>query len=266
MAGDLSLRESEITGWAWLENLQVGSDLFLQASKLAKADLPGSTIAGNLVMTGASLSGPLNMNSAKIGGDLLLDGKGGFQAVTLADADIGSNLRLDGSHVAGALAMPAVHVGHLLALGRAAIFDDEVELPLCQGRRRHGAEPGANSPRACNLDGVTIGQSLSITEDASIVGPLQHDLRPYRRQSRSDRRAASIRSTSPARPSAPRSGWRARAMPPSAGGRAPGSTLRNVSAKALQDLPEAWPDRARSAKASPISNWVAIARRAAPMT
>ena len=30
-------------------------------------------------MTGATLSGPLNMNSIKIGGDLLLDGKAAFR-------------------------------------------------------------------------------------------------------------------------------------------------------------------------------------------
>ena len=94
--------------------------------------LPGSTIAGNLLMTGAVVNGPLNMNSIKIGGDLLLDGKATFKAVTLADADIGSNMRFDGSHLTGTLAMPAAHIGHLLALGRQARFDDAVSLPFAK--------------------------------------------------------------------------------------------------------------------------------------
>jgi len=239
VAGDLSLRESEIKGWAWLENLQIGSDLFLQASKLAKVDLPGSTIAGNVVMTGAKLSGPLNMNSAKIGGDLLLDGKAGFQAVTLADADIGSNMRFDGSHVAGTLAMPAVHVGHLLALGRAAIFDDDVSLPYA---KVDGGMVLSQSKfaKGVNLDGITIGQSLSITEDASIVGPLimtfarvgaNLDLTAGRFNSvdlTGSTIGAEIRLAS--------KGYAAISW-----GRDARLTLRNVSAKALQDLPDAWP-------------------------
>ena len=69
------------------------------------------------------------------------------------------------------LTMPAVHIGHLLALGRAAIFDDEVSLPYA---KVDGGMVLSQSKfaKGVDLDGITIGQSLSITEDASIVGPL----------------------------------------------------------------------------------------------
>ncbi|HEY2889179.1 MAG TPA: hypothetical protein VGJ31_01060, partial [Dongiaceae bacterium] len=239
VAGDLTLRESEIKGWAWLENIQVGSDLFLQLSKLEKIDLPGSSIAGNLLMTGAVVNGPLNMNSIKVGGDLLLDGKATFKAVTLADADIGSNMRFDGSHVAGALAMPAAHIGHLLALGRQARFDDAVSLPFA---KVDGGMVLSQSQfaKGVDLDGITIGQSLSITEDASILGPLSMtfahiganlDLTAGRFNSvdlTGSTIAAEIRLAS-------------KGYADISWGKDARLTLRNVNAKALQDLPQAWP-------------------------
>ncbi len=239
VAGDLSLRESEIKGWAWMENLEVGSDLFLQLSKLAKVDLPGSSIAGNVAMTGATVSGPLNMNSIKIGGDLLLDGKASFQAMTLADAEIGSNMRFDYSHVAGALVMPAGHIGHLLALGRQATFDDQVSLPYA---KVDGGMVLSESKfaKGVDLDGISVGQSLSITEDASIVGPLTMtfahiganlDLTAGRFNTvdlTGSTIGAEIRLAS--------KGYASISWGPKAR-----LTLRNVSAKALQDLPDAWP-------------------------
>jgi hypothetical protein len=239
VAGDLTLRESEIKGWAWLENIQVGSDLFLQLSKLDKIDLPGSSIAGNLLMTGAVVNGPLNMNSIKVGGDLLLDGKATFKTLTLADADIGSNMRFDGSHVTGTLAMPAAHIGHLLALGRQARFDDAVSLPFA---KVDGGMVLSQSQfaKGVDLDSITIGQSLSITEDASIVGPLSMtfahiganlDLTAGRFNSvdlTGSTIAAEMRLAS-------------KGYADISWGTGARLTLRNVSAKALQDLPKAWP-------------------------
>ena len=40
IAGDLTLRDGVIGGWAWLENVTIGSDIFLQNTKLEHADLP----------------------------------------------------------------------------------------------------------------------------------------------------------------------------------------------------------------------------------
>src|SRR5258706_5095864 len=171
VAGDLTLRDSVITGWAWLENVQIGSDLFFQNAKLEHVDLPGSTIAGNLLMTGVSLTGPLNLKGVKVSGDLALDGKGQFQAIALQDADVGYNLRLAGSHVAGVFSMPAAHVGHLLALGPESTFDDEVRLEYA---RIDGGVSMTHSvlAKAVDLDRIGIRQSLEITKDARIVGPL----------------------------------------------------------------------------------------------
>jgi hypothetical protein len=239
ISGDLTLRDRVITGWAWLENVQIGSDIFLQKSKLERVDLPGAVVAGNLLMTAVSLTGPLNMKGIKIGGDLSMDGKATFQAISLPDADIGYNMRLDGSRVVGPLSMPAAHVGHLLALGRLAEFDDELTL---QYARIDGGVVLTQSrfAKGVDLDGITIGQSLSITEDASIVGPLRMtfahvganvDLTAGRFNSvdlTGTTIGAEIRLAS--------KGYATIAWGPSAR-----LTLRNVSAKALQDLPDAWP-------------------------
>jgi hypothetical protein len=239
IAGDLTLREDVISGWAWLENLQVGSDVFLQKSKLARVDLPGATIAGNLLMSGAELSGPLDMKGIKVGGDLAMDGKAQFQAISLPDAEIGSNLRLDGARVAGPLMMAAAHVGHLLALGRQAEFADEVALEYA---RVDGGVMLSQSrfAKGVNLDGITIGQSLDITEDAQIAGPLRMTFAHV--GANVDLTAGSFNSvdltgtTIGAEIRLASKGYATIAWGPSAR-----LTLRNVSAKALQDLPEAWP-------------------------
>jgi hypothetical protein len=239
IAGDLTLRDGSITGWAWLENLQVGSDIFLQNTKLEHADIVSASIAGNLLMTGVSFSGPLNMKGIRVGGDLAMDGKAQFQAVSLPDADVGSNMHLEGAHVAGPLTMPAAHVGHLLALGRLAQFDDEVNL---QYARIDGglALTQSRFAKGVYLDGITIGQSLSINDDATILGPLRMtfahvganvDLTSGRFNSvdfTGTTIGAEIRLAT--------KGYAAISWGPSAR-----LTLRNVSAKALQDLPNAWP-------------------------
>ena len=239
ITGDLTLRDCIITGWAWLENVQIGSDIFLQKSKLERVDLPGATIAGNLLMTGVTLTGPLNMKGIKVGGDLSMDGKATFQAIALPDADIAYSMRLDGSHVAGPLSMPAAHIGHLLALGRFSRFDDELSL---QYARIDGGVVLTQSrfAKGVDLDGIAIGQSLNVTEDASIVGPLRMtfahvganvDFTAGRFNSvdlTGTAIGAEIRLAS--------KGYAAIAWAPSAR-----LTLRNVSAKALQDLPDAWP-------------------------
>ena len=238
IAGDLTLRDGVIGGWAWLENVTIGSDIFLQNTKLEHADLPDASIAGNLLMTGVGFSGPLNMKGIKIGGDLAMD-KAQFQAIALADADIGRNMRFEGSHVAGALSMPAAHVGHLLALGRLAQFDDDVSL---QYARIDGglALTQSRFAKGVYLDGIVIGQSLSITEDATIVGPLRMtfghiganvDLTAGRFNSvdlTGTVVGAEIRLAS-------------KGYAPIAWGPKARLSLRNVAAKALQDLPEAWP-------------------------
>jgi hypothetical protein len=239
IAGDLTMRDCIVTGWAWLENVQVGSDIFLEKSKLEKLDLPGASVAGNLLMTGITLTGPLNMKSIKIGGDLSMDGKSQFQAIAMADADIGSNMRLEGAHVAGPLSMPAAHVGHLLALGRLAQFDDELNLPYA---RVDGgvAMTQSHFAKGVDLDGITIGQSLAITEDAQIVGPLRMTFAHV--GANVDLTAGSFNSvdltgtTIGAEIRLASKGYATIAW-----GRNARLTLRNVSAKALQDLPDAWP-------------------------
>jgi hypothetical protein len=239
VTGDLTLRDSTITGWAWLENLQIGSDLFLQNAKWEHADLPGSTIAGNLLMTGISLTGPLNMKGIKVGGDLAMDGKAEFKAIALQDGDIGYNLRLDSSHIAGLLSAPAIHVGHLLALGPLSTFDGEVRLEYA---RIDGGIVMTHSTfaKAVNLDGITIGQSLQITDDARIVGALQMTFAHV--GANVDLTAGSFNSvdltgtTIGAEIRLASKGYATIAWGPKAH-----LILRNVSAKALQDLPDAWP-------------------------
>jgi hypothetical protein len=236
--GDLSFEDGIVDGWAWLENLQVGSDLFMQRTQLARTDLNGATIGQNLSLTGAKVTATLNLTASKIGGDLLMN-NGTFQAIVIPDGVIGDNLRLDGSHVAGPLKMPAAHVGHIVALGPKAVFDEVVDLDYA---RVDGSVVMSHShfARDVELDGIQIGEDLTITEDASIVGAMRAtfsrigsnvDLTSGRFNSVDFTGAtigAEIRLAS--------SGYPAITWGPGAR-----LTLRNVNAKALQDLPEAWP-------------------------
>jgi hypothetical protein len=239
VAGDLSFEDGSVSGWAWLENLQVGSDIFMQRVRLARTDLVGASVGGNLLLTGAKIDGALDLGASKVGGDLLMDGGASFQSIALADASIGANLRLGGAHVKGALAMPAARVGHLLALGPKAAFDGPIDLNYAHidgGAVLSGSRFAGN----IQLDGTTIGQNLVVTEGAAVAGTLSAtfahvgsnvDLTGGQFNSvdlTGTTIGSEIRLASSDHP--------AIAWSPSAT-----LTLRNVSAKALQDLPQSWP-------------------------
>jgi uncharacterized protein YjbI with pentapeptide repeats len=239
VAGDVTFRDAKISGWAWLENLNVGSDLFMEKMHLARTDLPGASIGGNLVMTGSEVAGPLNMKGIKIGGDLSMDGAAKFQSIALPDADVAYNLRLGNAHVAGPLSLPGAHIGHLLALGPLAVFDGEVAV---QYTHIDGAAVLSQSHFAkdVDFDGTVIGQSLIIANDASIAGSLRVTFAHI--GANVDFTAGSFNSvdltgtTIGAEIRLASKGYASIAWGPKAR-----LTLRNVSAKALQDLPNAWP-------------------------
>jgi hypothetical protein len=94
--------------------------------------------------------------------------------------------------------------------------------------------------KGIDLDGITIGNSLSITEDASIVGPLRMTFAHI--GANVDLTAGSFNSVDLTGTSIgaeirlASNGYAAIAW-----GLRARLTLRNVSAKALQDLPNAWP-------------------------
>jgi len=238
VASDLTMDDVSIGGWAWIENLQLGSDLYLRRAHLERTDLVTDSIGGNLVMTGTLATAALDLKGTKIGGDALLD-HGKFAAITMPDATVGYGLRLDGSHVSGPLMLAGSHIGHVLSLGKSAVFDAEVDANYATiegGAVLTGAEFAGD----VLMNGVTIGQSLSITGDASIAGRLRMtfahvganvDLTGGRFDAvdlTGTSVGAEIRLAS--------KGLSAIAWSP--GGNL---TLRNVAAKALQDLPEAWP-------------------------
>ncbi len=238
VASDLTLDDASIDGWAWIENLQLGSDLYLRRAHLMRIDLLNDSIGGNLVMTGTVATATLNLKGTKIGGDALLD-NGKFAAISLPDANIGYGLRLDGSHVTGPLMLAASHIGHLLSLGKLAAFDDEVDANYA--KIDGGAVlTGATFGRDVLMNGVAIGQSLSVTGDASIAGRLRMtfahvganvDLTGGRFNAvdlTGTTVGAEIRLAS-------------KGLSAIAWGPAGRLILRNVDAKALQDLPEAWP-------------------------
>jgi hypothetical protein len=235
---DLLLRDSSISGWAWLENLDIGSDLFMERARLERTDLPGARIGGNLVMTGASIDGPADLRGIKIGQDLLMDGAG-FRSVAMPDADIGYNLRFDGSRVAEAISMPSGHVGHTLSMGQLGSFDGHVDLGYVR------VDGGVRLTRSIfaggvGLDGAVIGQDFSVTEGALISGLLRMTF--ARVGANVDLTGGSFDSVDltgtivGAEIRLASRGYAAIAWRPAAK-----LVLRNVSAKALQDLPDAWP-------------------------
>jgi hypothetical protein len=234
---DIHMEDSFVDGWTWMENLQVGSDLFLERARLARTDLKGANIGDNLRMTGDHVAGPLNMQGIKVGQDLDMDA-GSYQEVNLRDAEVGYTLRLDGSQVSGPLAAPAAHIGHALALGKNARFDEAVDLAYV---RVDGAVlmNGSTFAKGVNLDGATIGQGLSITQGTRIMGLLSMTFAKV--GSNVDLTGGSFDSVDltgttigaeirlAARDTV--IAWRPAAK----------LVLRNVSAQALQDLPDAWP-------------------------
>ncbi len=235
---DMLLQDATVAGWAWLENLQIGSDLFMERSRFDRADLPGAVIGGNLQMTGASFTGPLNMRGIKVGHDLLMDA-GQYGAVAIPDGDIGYNLRLDGSVVALGLTMPAVHIGHVLSLGKPARFEGPVDLDYVRVDDSV-LMTGAELAKGVDLDGAVIGQALAITEGARIAGLLRMTF--ARVGTNVDLTGGNFDSvdltgtTIGAEIRLASRGYAAIDWQPAAR-----LVLRNVSAKALQDLPEAWP-------------------------
>jgi hypothetical protein len=235
---DVLLQDTSISGWAWLENLQVGSDLFMERASLARTSLPGAAIAGNLRLTGAAVGGPLELRGLKVGQDLLMD-TGEYRDIALPDGDIGYNLRFDGSHVAGALSMPAAHIGHTLSLGKLGRFTGPVDLAYV---RVDGGVllTGSTFSAGVDLDGAVIGQGLSVTEGTRIAGLLRMTFAKV--GTNVDLTGGSFDSvdltgtTIGAEIRLASKGYAAIAWRPAAK-----LVLRNVSAKALQDLPDAWP-------------------------
>ena len=235
---DILLQDSAIAGWAWLENLQVGSDLFMERTSLARTDLQGAAIGGNLKLTGSGFAGPLDMRGIKVAQDLLMDA-GRYQDIAIPDGDIGYNLRLDGSHVAGSLTMPAAHVGHVLSLGKNGSFDGPVNLAYV---KVDGGVllTGSTFAKGVNLDGAVIGEGLSVTEGARIFGLLSMTFAKV--GSNVDLTGGSFDSvdltgtTIGAEIRLASKGYAAIDWRPAAK-----LVLRNVTAKALQDLPNAWP-------------------------
>jgi hypothetical protein len=235
---DVLLQDANISDWAWLENLDVGSDLFLDRASLARLDLPGAHIAGNLQMTGSRLAGPLDMRGIKVGQDLRMD-QGSYQAIAIPDGDIGYSLRLDGSRVAGALSLPGAHIGHILSLGKGGRFEGEVDLAYVKVDGEVLMR-GAVFAQGVNLNGAVIGQGLSITEGTSIQGLLTMTF--ARVGSNVDLTGGSFDSVDLTGTTIgdeirlASKGYASIAWRPTAR-----LVLRNVSAKALQDLPDAWP-------------------------
>ncbi len=235
---DLLLQDSAISGWAWLENIEIGSDLFMDRARLERTDLPGATIGGNLQMTGASIGGPADLRGIKIGQDLLMDGAG-FRSIAMPDADIGYNLRLDGARVAEAFSMPSGHIGHTLSMGKLGSFNGAVDLGYAH--IDGGVKlTGSNLAAGVDLNGAVIGQDLSVTEGAVISGLLRMTF--ARVGTNVDLTGGSFDSVDltgtiiGAEIRLASRGYAAIAWRPAAK-----LVLRNVGAKALQDLPDAWP-------------------------
>ena len=189
-------------------------------------------------MTGSRFAGPLDMRGIKVAQDLLMDA-GSYQDIAIPDGDIGYNLRLDGSHVAGSLTMPAAHIGHVLSLGKKGTFDGPVDLAYV---KVDGGVllTGSTFAKGVDLDGAVIGEGLSVTEGARIFGLLSMTFAKV--GSNVDLTGGSFDSvdltgtTIGAEIRLASKGYAAIDWRPAAK-----LVLRNVSAKALQDLPDAWP-------------------------
>src|SRR5262249_23307692 len=149
------------------------------------------------------------------------------------------NLRLDGALVAGPFSLPAAHIGRVLSLGKFGRFEGPVDLDYVRVDDSV-LLTGSHFAKGVSLDGAVIGQELAITARAEIQEPLHMTFAKV--GTNVDFTGGTFASvdltgtTIGAEIRLASKGYAAIAWRPKAQ-----LVLRNVSAKALQDLPEAWP-------------------------
>jgi hypothetical protein len=244
IGGDLSMGASHFTGPLNLEDSRVGSDVNMNnGADFASASLANARVGGYLRLYKARVAGLLNLDRVKVGVDLLMNKQSSFAAIGLFGAEIGGNLVLDQASVGGTLSANDLRVKGDLLMRDGAEFG-RVDLP--------GAEiggdlttSGALFQGSVDMTGIKVGRNLSLGQRTRFARPvLLAFARIGTNLDLTDGEFGSLDLTGATIGAEIRLASRER---PTDRMRVPNwqpqsrLSLRNVTASALQDLPEAWP-------------------------
>ena len=119
----VSFDGSRFDGELDMSSATIGSNLnMLGEAKFMDVILAGAKIGGLLNMSGSTFMGTLNMSSATIGGDLSMVGEAKFMDVILAGAKIGGRLIMFGSKFNGQLSMDSASVDSILVMSNTNVY------------------------------------------------------------------------------------------------------------------------------------------------
>jgi hypothetical protein len=135
VGGDLAMTGTKVEGKLEMYRLEVG-DLFMNIASFGspagreagrpaeEVNIRRAKIGGQLDMSGATVSGTLNMDSLEVGQDVFMSGPDAiFKDVNLGGAKIGGQLDMSGAKIDGKLNMYRIEVGRALTMsGRDALF------------------------------------------------------------------------------------------------------------------------------------------------
>ena len=139
--------------------LEVGHLFISKGAAFHNVDLGGAKVHGQLDMTGATVTGTLNMDPLQVGQDLFMRAGTTVQDVDLGGAKIGGQLSLIDATVTGTLRMNRIEVGQsLLMRGPNAAFRD-VDLTSAKICGQLDMS-GANIAGTLTMNGLEIGQHL----------------------------------------------------------------------------------------------------------
>ncbi len=222
-----------------LEALQVGRNLTLRK----KPQIPGgwllaADIGGDFFIEGAAIAGPLMLEDLKLGSDLLIYGSR-LGTLNLSGAGLGGALRIRHSLFEGAVAMREAQIGKSLIVEGQTGFAGPLQLT---STTIAGDLVIANSAAAADLGlgSLQVAGSLVLGRKARFAGHVDATfVKVGTNLDLTEGQFTSVDLTGTAVGAEIRLASRdvpnVRWLEPAK------LTLRNVSAGALQDLPEAWP-------------------------
>ena len=150
-----------------MASISIEDDLFMRGAKFRKVILLGAEVSGQLAMTGSTLFGTLDMDSAVIGDHLFMNGKAKFENVVLGEAKIGGLLEMSASKFDGQLNMNSVSIA-----GALRMRGSEFNKPVIVKRGDIGADvflSSSNFKDSINMQGTSIGGDLNTGEVTNVT-------------------------------------------------------------------------------------------------
>ncbi|TAN46911.1 MAG: pentapeptide repeat-containing protein [Rhodospirillales bacterium] len=162
----LSFNGSEFKAHLSLHRAKIAKGLFLRNARLVSIDLIGGEIGGGVFLTGAFVSGLLEMSYMHVDLNVEINSDGNtaasFNEVFLSGARIDGQLNFNGATVSGVLNMNDLHVGHDLQMRQVRDFKPSFNNVHLMGGNILGQFnlEGATVRGLLNLNSSHVGQSL----------------------------------------------------------------------------------------------------------